>query len=193
VNSGIERAERPSLNPSTPQSLNSLIPQSSLLLKEITMKKVSVSFTLNGDPVTAEVPVTWTLLKTLRDYFELTGAKEGCGVGECGACTVIVDGQAVNSCLYPIPEVEGKSVTTIEGIARNDGALHPIQKAFLENNGVQCGFCTSGMIMSAKALLEQNPNPNEDDIRKSISGNFCRCTGYVQIVESIEMAARADK
>jgi aerobic-type carbon monoxide dehydrogenase small subunit (CoxS/CutS family) len=157
------------------------------------MKKVSVSFTLNGDPVTAEVPVTWTLLKTLRDYFELTGAKEGCGVGECGACTVIVDGQAVNSCLYPVPEVEGKAVTTIEGIAQKDGALHPIQKAFLENNGVQCGFCTSGMIMSAKALLDHNTDPNEDDIRKSISGNFCRCTGYVQIVESIEMAARADK
>jgi len=136
------------------------------------MKKMSVSFTLNGDPVTAEVPVTWTLLKTLREYFELTGAKEGCGVGECGACTVIMDGQAINSCLCPIPEVEGKSVTTIEGIAHKDGSLHPIQKAFLENNGVQCGFCTSGMIMSSKALLDHNPDPTEDDIRKSIAGNF---------------------
>ncbi|MBW1700822.1 MAG: (2Fe-2S)-binding protein [Deltaproteobacteria bacterium] len=154
------------------------------------MKKVSVSFTLNGDPVTAEVPVTWSLLKTLREYFELTGAKEGCGVGECGACTVIVDGDAVNACLYPVFEAEGKSVMTIEGIAGEDGTLHPIQTAFLENNGVQCGYCTSGMIMSAKALLDQNQGPMEDEIRTSIAGNFCRCTGYVQIVEAIEMAAR---
>ena len=157
------------------------------------MKKVSVSFTLNGDTVTAEVPVTWTLLKTLREYFELTGAKKGCGVGECGACTVIMDGQAINSCLCPIPEVEGRTVTTIEGLADEDGALHPLQEAFLKNNGVQCGFCTSGMIMSSKALLDQNPDPTEDDIRKSIAGNFCRCTGYVQIVESIEMAAKEGK
>ena len=152
------------------------------------MNTVSVSFNLNGDPVTADVPMNWTLLKTLRDIFELTGAKEGCGVGECGACTVIIDGDAVNACLYPIPEVEGKKVLTIEGIAGSDGSLHPIQKAFLENNGVQCGFCTSGMIMSAKALLEENPEPTEADIRRAISGNICRCTGYVQIVESIEMA-----
>ena len=157
------------------------------------MKKVSVSFTLNGNTVTAEVPVTWTLLKTLREYFELTGAKEGCGVGECGACTVIMDGEAINSCLCPIPEVEGRSVTTIEGLADEDGALHPLQDAFLKNNGVQCGFCTSGMIMSSKALLDQNPDPTEADIRTTIAGNFCRCTGYVQIVESIEMAAKESK
>ena len=157
------------------------------------MKKVSVSFTLNGDTVTAEVPMTWTLLKTLREYFELTGAKEGCGVGECGACTVIMDGQAINSCLCPIPEVEGRSVNTIEGLADEDGGLHPLQDAFLKNNGVQCGFCTSGMIMSSKALLDQNPDPTEDDIRTGIAGNFCRCTGYVQIVESIEMAAKESK
>lgn len=157
------------------------------------MKKVSVSFTLNGDSVTAEVPVIWTLLKTLREYFELTGAKEGCGVGECGACTVIMDGEAINSCLCPIPEVEGRSVTTIEGLADEDGALHPLQDAFLKNNGVQCGFCTSGMIMSSKALLDQNPDPTEDDIRTTIAGNFCRCTGYVQIVESVEMAAKEGK
>jgi carbon-monoxide dehydrogenase small subunit len=153
------------------------------------MKKLSISFTLNGDAVTAEVPPSWTLLKTLREYFELTGAKEGCGAGECGACTVIVDGEAVNSCLYPVPEAEGKAVTTIEGIAGKDGTLHPLQQAFIENNGVQCGFCTSGMIMSAKSLLDQNPAPTEGDIRKAIAGNLCRCTGYVQIVESIEKAA----
>ena len=153
------------------------------------MRKVSISFTLNGDTVTAEVPPSWTLLKTLREYFELTGAKEGCGAGECGACTVIVDGEAVNSCLYPVPEVEGKAVTTIEGIAGKDGTLHPLQQAFIENNGVQCGFCTSGMIMAAKSLLDQNPAPTEGEIRKGIAGNLCRCTGYVQIVESIEKAA----
>ncbi|MEA2038697.1 MAG: (2Fe-2S)-binding protein [Thermodesulfobacteriota bacterium] len=157
------------------------------------MKKVSISFTLNGDAVTAEVPVTWTLLRTLREFFELTGPKEGCGAGECGACTVIIDGEAVNSCLYPIPEVEGRTVTTIEGIADSDGTLHPLQNAFLENNGVQCGFCTSGMIMSAKSLLDHKPDPTEDEIRTSIAGNLCRCTGYVQIVEAIEMAAETVK
>ena len=157
------------------------------------MKKVSISFTLNGDAVTAEVPVTWTLLRTLREFFELTGPKEGCGAGECGACTVIIDGEAVNSCLYPIPEVEGRAVTTIEGIAGSDGTLHPLQNAFLENNGVQCGFCTSGMIMSAKSLLDHKPDPTEDEIRTSIAGNLCRCTGYVQIVEAIEMAAETVK
>jgi aerobic-type carbon monoxide dehydrogenase small subunit (CoxS/CutS family) len=157
------------------------------------MRKVSISFTLNGDTVTAEVPPSWTLLKTLREYFELTGAKEGCGAGECGACTVIVDGEAVNSCLYPVPEAEGKAVTTIEGIAGKDGTLHPLQQAFIENNGVQCGFCTSGMIMAAKSLLDQSPAPTEGEIRKAIAGNLCRCTGYVQIVESIEKAAEMMK
>jgi len=153
------------------------------------MKKLVISFTLNGDPVTAEVPATWSLLRTLREYFELTGAKEGCGVGECGACTVMVDGDAVNSCLYPVFEIEGKSVTTIEGLASQDGSLDPLQRSFLENNGVQCGFCTSGMIMSAKSLLKENSDPTEDEIRTAIAGNICRCTGYVQIVEAIENAA----
>lgn len=155
------------------------------------MKKVSVSFTINGDPVNVEVPTVWTLLKTLREYFDLTGSKEGCGVGECGACTVMVDGQAVNACIYPIQEIMGKQVITIEGIARSDGSLDPIQQSFIDNNGVQCGFCTSGMIMSAKALLDQNPKPDEHEIRKAIEGNICRCTGYVQIVESIEKASMA--
>jgi len=154
------------------------------------MTTITVSFNLNGESVNADVPMAWTLLRTLREVFEMTGAKEGCGVGECGACTVMVDGDAVNACLYPIPEIEGKKVLTIEGVARSDGTLHPIQQAFIENNGVQCGYCTSGMIMSAKALLDQNPQPDETDIRTAISGNICRCTGYVQIVESIEMAAK---
>ena len=154
------------------------------------MITVSVAFNLNGDPVVADVPTDWTLLKTLREVFELTGAKEGCGVGDCGACTVMVDGDAVNACLYPIPEIDGKKVLTIEGVAKADGSLHPIQQAFLENNGVQCGFCTSGMIMSAKALLDETPEPEEADIRSAIAGNICRCTGYVQIIESIEMATK---
>lgn len=154
------------------------------------MKKVSISFTLNGDAVSAEVPPTWTLLKTLREAFELTGAKEGCGVGECGACTVIVDGQTVNACIYPVPEIEGRHVTTIEGLADKEGNLDPLQTAFLENNGVQCGFCTSGMIMAARSLLDDNSSPNEDEIRTAISGNICRCTGYVQIVESIDIASK---
>ena len=157
------------------------------------MKIVMVSFYWNDDPVTAEVPVTWSLLKTVREYFELTGAKEGCGVGECGACTMVVDGEAVNACIYPILEIEGKHVVTVEGLADANGTLHPIQEAFLENNGVQCGFCTSGMIMSAKALLDKNPDPGEDEIRTAISGNICRCTGYVQIVEAVGMAGKKIK
>ena len=154
------------------------------------MNNITVSFNLNGDPVTTTVPMAWTLLRTLREKFELTGAKEGCGVGECGACTVIIDNDAVNACLYPIPDIEGKHVLTIEGVAKPDGSLHPIQQAFIDNNGVQCGFCTSGMIMSAKALLGETPEPSEADIRTAISGNICRCTGYVQIVESIEMTSK---
>ena len=157
------------------------------------MKKMTVSFVLNGDAVEADVPVTWNLLKTLREIFELTGAKEGCGVGECGACTVLVDGDAVNACLFPIPEISGKSVTTVEGLAAPDGALHPLQKSFLDHNGVQCGFCTSGMLMSAKALLDHNPDPTEEEIRTGIAGNFCRCTGYVQIVEAVQTAAKVGK
>lgn len=156
------------------------------------MKK-EIEFTLNEEKVIVEVEPHWTLLHLLRETLELTGAKEGCGVGECGACTVIVDGDAVNSCLYPVMEIEGKNVATIEGLAKPDGTLHPLQQSFIENNGVQCGYCTSGMIMSAKALLDKNADPTENEIRTSISGNICRCTGYVQIVESIKEAAGSMK
>lgn len=152
------------------------------------MKKEMV-FTLNNEEVVVEVDPKWTLLYLLREVLELTGTKEGCGVGECGACTVIVDGEAVNSCLYPVLEAQGKTVVTIEGVASSDGTLHPIQQAFIENNGVQCGYCTSGMIMSAKALLDKKGDPTEEEIRTSIAGNICRCTGYVQIVESVLQAA----
>jgi aerobic-type carbon monoxide dehydrogenase small subunit (CoxS/CutS family) len=156
------------------------------------MKKV-ITFTLNGHEVSAEVESHRMLLYVLRETFHLTGAKEGCGQGECGTCTVLVDGLNVNSCIYPAFEVEGKSVTTIEGLVGEGNKLHPIQQSFVDNGGIQCGFCTPGMIMSAKALLDENPNPTEEEIRKAIAGNLCRCTGYVQIVESIREAAKSLK
>jgi carbon-monoxide dehydrogenase small subunit len=147
-------------------------------------------FTLNGDGVETEIESHWSLLQLLRDHLELTGTKEGCGKGECGACTVIVDGKAVNSCLYPAMELEGREVLTIEGLADAEGNLHPIQKAFVEHGAVQCGFCTPGMLMSAKALLDEKPKPSEEEIRKGIAGNFCRCTGYIQIIEAIMAASK---
>jgi carbon-monoxide dehydrogenase medium subunit len=148
-----------------------------------------IHFTLNGFQVTAEIKSHQMLLQVLREQFELTGTKEGCGEGECGACTVIVDGATANSCLYPAFEVEGKSVTTIEGLLGEGNQLHPVQQAFVENGGVQCGFCSPGMIMSAKALLDRNPDPTTEEIRRAIAGNLCRCTGYVQIVDSIRRGA----
>jgi carbon-monoxide dehydrogenase small subunit len=147
-------------------------------------------FTLNGDRVKTEIESHWSLLQLLRDHLELTGTKEGCGKGECGTCTVIVDGKAVNSCLYPAMELEGREVLTIEGLADGEGNLHPIQKAFVEHGAVQCGFCTPGMLMSAKALLDEKPKPSEEEIRTAIAGNFCRCTGYVQIIEAIMAASK---
>ncbi len=147
-----------------------------------------VRFNLNGQAVEAEVMSHKMLSNVLRDTFEFTGTKEGCGQGECGACTVLVDGESVNSCLYPAFEVDGKTVTTIEGLVGEGNQLDPIQTAFVENGGIQCGFCTPGMIMSTKAMLKRNAHPTEEEIRKGISGNLCRCTGYVQIVESIKQA-----
>jgi len=152
------------------------------------MKK-EIMFTLNGETVNVEVDTRWTLLYLLREVLELTGTKEGCGYGECGACTVIIDGQSVNSCLYPVMEAEGKTITTIEGLASKDGKLHPLQTAFINEGAVQCGFCTPGMIMSAKALLDANDKPTEEEIKDTIAGNLCRCTGYVKIIDAIKSVA----
>ncbi|HMK36732.1 MAG TPA: (2Fe-2S)-binding protein [Desulfomonilaceae bacterium] len=151
--------------------------------------KQTLRFTVNGHPVQVEVEPHWNLLRVLREELDLTGAKQGCGEGECGACTVLVNGAPVNSCIYPVLEAENKVVLTIEGLLGEKNELHPLQVAFLEKAGVQCGFCTPGMIMSAKALLDQNPAPTADEIRHALAGNMCRCTGYVQIVESVLHAA----
>jgi carbon-monoxide dehydrogenase small subunit len=121
----------------------------------------------------------------LREELDLMGTKEGCGSGECGACTVIVNGDAVNSCLYLAAEIDGKEIQTIEGLASSDGTLHPLQKSFVENGGIQCGFCSPGMIMSAKALLNENQNPTTEEIKHALAGNICRCTGYIQIIDSV--------
>ena len=145
-----------------------------------------ISFTFNGNKLVMAIEDHWTLLHLIREELGYNGTKEGCGGGECGACTVIVDGAAVNSCLYLAAEIDGKDLVTIEGLAADDGTLHPVQKAFVEKGGIQCGFCSPGMIMSAKALLDENPNANEDEIKHGIAGNICRCTGYVQIIDSIK-------
>ncbi|RLB06629.1 MAG: (2Fe-2S)-binding protein [Deltaproteobacteria bacterium] len=156
--------------------------------------KRTISFVLNGEKVEVEVEPHWSLLYLLRERFDLTGAKEGCGMGECGACTVIVDGKTVNSCIFPAMEVDGGEVLTIEGLTEMaEGGLHPIQRAFIEHGAIQCGFCTPGMVLSAKALLDENPHPTEEDIRKGIEGNICRCTGYLQIIRAIKAAAEGGK
>ena len=151
------------------------------------MKRV-LSFTLNDDPVEVVVKDNMTLLDLLRDKLGLTGTKKGCEQGECGACTVMLDGLPVNSCYTLAVECEGRNVVTVEGIAKG-GKLHPIQKQFIEKWALQCGYCTPGMIMSAKALLDHNPHPTELEIREAIEGNLCRCTGYAKIVEAIQAAA----
>jgi len=145
-----------------------------------------ISFIFNGNHMTARVEDHWTALHFIREELGHTGTKEGCGSGECGACTVIVDGAAVNSCLYLAGELDGRSLVTIEGLAAVDGGLHPLQKAFVERGGIQCGFCSPGMILAAKALLDENPSASDEDIQTAISGNLCRCTGYIQIIDSIK-------
>ena len=154
------------------------------------MQSKTIHFVINGESAGLEVKPWRTLLEMIREDLNLTGTKEGCGHGECGSCTVFMGGKTVNSCLVPAFEAEGQEIFTIEGLS-NAGNLHPIQEAFVEHSGMQCGFCTPGMIISAKALLDKNPDPSETQIREAVAGNFCRCTGYTKIVESISAAARA--
>jgi carbon-monoxide dehydrogenase small subunit len=147
-----------------------------------------IKLTVNNQPYRLSVLPWRTLLEVIREDLGLTGTKEGCGLGECGACTVLIDGRAVNSCLVLAAEADGKQITTIEGLADGD-KLHPLQQAFVDHGGLQCGFCTPGMILSAKALLDENPTPTEEEIKQGIAGNLCRCTGYAKIIESIKAAA----
>ncbi|MBI2848785.1 MAG: (2Fe-2S)-binding protein [Chloroflexi bacterium] len=151
------------------------------------MKKL-IELKVNGETYEVAIAPHRTLLEVLRESIGLTGSKEGCGEGACGACTVIIDGKAVLSCLTLAESVQGKEILTIEGLAKN-GKLHPIQEAAVKYGAIQCGFCTPGWIMSAKALLDENPKPTEEQVRFAIAGNLCRCTGYVKIVESILAAA----
>ena len=151
------------------------------------MKKIPISFVLNGKKKEMAISPNTTLLELLRDHLGLTGTKKGCEAGECGACTVLMNGKAVNSCIVLVPQINGKNIQTIEGLG-TESSLHPLQRAFVEKGAVQCGFCTPGMLMSLKALQDESPHANQDDIKKSISGNLCRCTGYQQIVEAAESA-----
>ena len=148
-----------------------------------------VSCTVNSEMKTLDVYPMARLLDVLREQLQLTGTKEGCGEGECGACTVLIDGKIVNSCLVPVAQVNGAEITTIEGVAR-DHQLHAVQQAFIDCGGAQCGICTPGMVLAALNLLERNPNPTEADIRNGLAGNLCRCTGYMKIFESVVSACR---
>lgn len=155
------------------------------------MSTVKISFKLNGRDMSVEVLPNTLLVDLLRDILGLKGTKVGCREGECGVCAVLLDGEVVNSCILPAAKVGGKSVVTIEGLVKEDGQLHPIQQAFISEGAVQCGFCTPGMIMSAKALLDKNPEPSDGEIRQGISGVLCRCTGYRKIVQAIKTASQA--
>jgi carbon-monoxide dehydrogenase small subunit len=153
------------------------------------LKKVEIDLNVNGRAATVSAYPMERLLDVLREQLHLTGTKEGCGEGECGACTVMINGAIVNSCLVPVMQAEGVEITTIEGIAVGD-RLHDVQAAFVEHGGAQCGICTPGMIMAAVDLLKRNPNPTEADIRNGLAGNLCRCTGYMKIFESVVHACR---
>lgn len=151
-----------------------------------------IELTVNGETLRADVPANWRLIDLLRRDLEMTGTHEGCGEGDCGACTVIVDGEAVNACLMLAVEADGCEVETIEGLAIGD-KLHPIQDAFIEEGAIQCGFCTPGMIMTAKALLDRNPQPTELEVRRILQGNLCRCTGYEKIVQAVLATSKFQK
>jgi aerobic-type carbon monoxide dehydrogenase small subunit (CoxS/CutS family) len=149
---------------------------------------LKIDFILNGEKTTVEVPPDRRVAELLREELGLTGTKEGCGAGECGACTILVDGESRLSCLMLAAQLQGRQVMTIEGLAPS-GRLHPVQEAFVEHGAVQCGFCTPGMVLSAVHLLRHNPHPTRDQIREGLSGNLCRCTGYVKIVDAVEAVA----
>jgi len=151
------------------------------------MSKLTIKLTINGKKRKVKTTPSTRLLDLIRDDLHLTGTKEGCGKGECGACTVIMNGKLVASCLVLAPQADGAVITTIEGIG-NGKKLHPIQEAFIESGAVQCGFCTPGMILAAKKILEENPHPTEEEIKRGISGNICRCTGYQKIFDAIKLA-----
>ncbi len=155
--------------------------------------KQLIKLKVNGDEYEIAVAPWKTLNEVLRKELNLTGTKLGCGTGDCGACTVLVDGKAVNSCLTLAVEVQGKEITTIEGLAESEDKLHPIQESFIEKGAVQCGFCTPGMIMTTQYFLENNPSPTVEEIKKALDGNLCRCTGYVKIIDAIQDAAKKMK
>ena len=150
---------------------------------------MKISFQVNNIARQVDAPPMKRALDVLREDLRLTGTKEGCGEGECGACSIIVDGEVINSCLVPICQLDGARVVTVEGLAR-DGRLDPLQQAFLETGGAQCGICTPGMLIAARALLDANTRPTRDEIKEAIAGNLCRCTGYVKIIDAIEQAAK---
>lgn len=152
--------------------------------------KIDTRCTVNNHPQTLHAYPMERLLDVLREQLHLTGTKEGCGEGECGACTVMIDGQIVNSCLVPVAQVEGCDIKTIEGIAVSESQLHAVQQAFIECGGAQCGICTPGMVIAAVNLLEKTPNPTEPEIRNGLAGNLCRCTGYMKVFESVVRACR---
>lgn len=149
----------------------------------------NIQLTINGKPIDAEVEPQTTLLDFLRETMDLTGAKRGCDVGDCGACTVLLDGKPVNACLVLVIRLQGRHVETVESLMQSNG-LHPLQKAFVENGALQCGYCGAGMLMSAKALLEETPKPNETQVRTALAGNLCRCSGYTKIVEAVHCVGR---
>jgi len=150
-----------------------------------------ISLRINKKELTLKVDDHRTLLEVLREDLSLTGAKEGCGTGDCGACTILIDDQPILSCLTLAVDCEGKEITTIEGLAK-DGQLHPIQRAFVEKGAIQCGFCTPGMVMASYALLRRNPTPSEQEVKEAIAGNLCRCTGYVKIIDAIMRVVSQD-
>ena len=154
--------------------------------------KITVDLTVNGEQHQAEVEPQVTLLEFLRGSLHLTGTKEGCGTGDCGTCTVLVEGHPVNSCLMLVADANGCEVTTIEGLAK-DGTLHPLQRSFIENGAVQCGFCSPAMILSAKALLDKNPTAGEEDIKRALSGVLCRCASYKKMIQSVLAVSRSEK